>query len=205
MKPGPSAITLIVFAAALGPTLAFAQPTDDGAYGRLNGDGAVQLDAGAAWHRSKAAATTSLAVRYLHTVGLYGTALDFLPDLSEDPRWSVSYGVELRPLFLPRFLSNYERGPARWDLALDSVSLRFGAVTGKGHPVRAQGLEAAMGVGVPFTRSVDGLWLSATGALRWSHADFARDPGPGSVIFLTIGWQTTLDTNLVHLWDRPAR
>jgi hypothetical protein len=41
--------------------------------------------------------------------------------------------------------------------------------------------------------------------MRWTHADFARDCAPTSVVSLTIGWQTTFNTNLVHLTDRPAR
>ena len=198
------ALAPFVFA-VLAPTLALAQQPDDGAYGRMSGDSAVQVDVGVSVHRTKSTALTSLAVRYLHTAGLYATALDFIPSGSNDPRWLLSYGVEIRPMFLPRFLKNFEHGPARWDLTLDSLSLRVGSVSGKDYPFRSPGFEVGIGIGVPLVRNVEGPWLSAMGAMQWSHADLARDPGPASVLALMIGWQSTFNTNLVHLRDRPAR
>jgi len=204
MRPACPLLVAFALASAIGTRTASAQDEDDGSYGRLSADTAVQLDLGAATTRGHAAGVGALALRYMQTAGAYATALTSRPHDDDVPRWRVSAGVELRPLFLPRFFKNVEQGPARWDLALDSLSLRVGAVTTDRHD-GAPGLETGLTLGVPFTRSVDGPWLSAMGLLQWSHANLASDPHPTTIVGLTLGWQLSFDTHLVHVGDRPAR
>jgi hypothetical protein len=97
----------------------------DGAYGRLDGDIDLSVSAfggtrdGAGWIVGAAAQAL-----YLSTAGLYAL-FDAAP--SGDRGRALGIGVTLRPLFLPRWGSDLERGPAWLDLSLDSIAIDLGA------------------------------------------------------------------------------
>lgn len=197
--------TLAWAAAAL--VLARATPcwpeTDDGAYGRLRGDFVWQADAGGAIRDSEPGATLSLSARYLDTAGLYALGFaSFRRD--EHVARTLSSGIELRPLFLPRFLKNMERGPAALDLLVDSVALRFGAVASdeRGHRLRELGVEAGVQLGLPLTGHVTGPWLRVGWALQWPHAALASRDAPNSSLWtVALSWQGIADIGLVSLGD----
>ena len=180
----------------------------DGGYGRLKGDMAVQLDVGGASSREGTAATGALTVRYLQTAGAYSTWIVHPRD-ENHTRWTASVGIEIRPLFLPRFLKNMQRGPPVADLAVDSLSLRLGAVTAPDGPFHGAtpGWELALGFGVPLTSCASGPWLTTSGAVRVSDAAMAGAFDDRSHMWLwtwTVGWQTVFRLGLVDLGDtRP--
>src|ERR1019366_8937466 len=83
---------------------------------------------------------------------------------SADPRRMIAFGLELRPLFLYRWLGGHETHRARWDLLLDSFGLEFGMTWpasphGDGfaaHP----GIETGVGLELPILPDATGLWLA---------------------------------------------
>lgn len=186
-------------------------PRTDGVYHRFDGDLAAQLDLGIALADSNLAASTRLTLRYLQTAGLYAHYTDdFESEISAASR-ALATGVELRPLFLPRLSYDLERSPAWFDLLLDSLALRCGAVLSRrpGFAPRAPGLELGLGLGLPLTGSSAGPWLDASASLRFSHPHLAGESSPSlsrdSIVALSIGWQGFLDAHLVDAGDSLRR
>ena len=177
----------------------------DGAYGRLDGDTAIQLDVGAGTDEGRMSAVGAIAVRYLQTAGVYNT-WTIRPRDDSPTAWTTSFGVELRPLFLPRFFKNLQSGPAALDLMLDSISLRLGAVTANDGPFSngGPGFESGLGIGVPLTSQASGPWLSTSGAFRWSHVRMGGSPSTQDRAFLwtlTLGWQEIFRVGIVDIGD----
>lgn len=168
----------------------------DGTYGRLDGDLDLGLGLGALVDLEHgepgAAARVSghwffMAGAYLSYADSFGTALD--------PKRRLGVGVDLRPLFLPRWTQNWEQGPAILDLMLDSLSLGLGASfdqpQGESFGVR-QSFEASFGFGVPLAGRGPGPWVEARGALAWPNT------GERSETLLIVGsYHFALGTPLV--------
>src|SRR6185503_13393767 len=92
------------------------RPGPDGVYGRLDGDLDLSLAAGAELVRGGAGAAATFRAFYMQTAGLYigyGTSFG---NLSAVPPRSLAVGVGLRPMFIPRWGNDLERGPAILDL-----------------------------------------------------------------------------------------
>ena len=134
-----------------GPAPACAQD-GDGVYGRLDRDlalsagvlgGAVTADrVHPAW---TGAALVELRARILDSGGLF-VAGEWRPE--GDSR--VTIGVDIRPLFLPRFLLGCMTR-VRWvDLLIDSVGLDLGAAIGPFDAQAGVGLAIGFGVDVPL-------------------------------------------------------
>jgi hypothetical protein len=196
---------------AASPAVAADRGSSDGAYGRLHGDLAVQLDAGPALAGRRGAAFASLCARYLQTAGLCAAWLDGFADQQGPAARSLSLGVELRPLFLPRLALDLERGPAPLDLGLDSLALRIGGVVSAAHGYSpaAPGFEAGLAWGLPLQPRAQGLWLDLFAAVRVSHpalaGDTSRPPDHTLVLSLTLGWQVFADAHIVDARDRLVR
>jgi hypothetical protein len=193
-------ITLAALAAlaALAPRPASAQP--DGAYGRLDGDVALSLEAGAALG-DRAAPAARIGALYLDTAGLYFAASG---RTGPGAPFTFGGGVELRPLFLPRFFRAREHGPATLDLTLDSVALRVGARRdNEGAP---PSLELGLGAELPLTGRYEGPFLGLSGSALFSHEVLGTEAGPSPrfVGLLTLGWRLTLGAHLVDLRDERA-
>ncbi|HEU4404240.1 MAG TPA: hypothetical protein VFS43_02965 [Polyangiaceae bacterium] len=175
----------------------------DGAYGRLDGDLALSLEAGAALG-DQAAPAARLGALYLDTAGLYLTASGRTGPAAP---FTFGAGVELRPLFVPRFFRAYERGPAFLDLALDSLSLRLGARRdAEGAP---PSLEVGLGAELPLAGRYDGPFVGLSGSALVSHDALAAESAAGSpprfLGLLTLGWRLTVGTHLVDLRDERER
>jgi hypothetical protein len=203
-RPGSAraaAAALAAVAAAVAPRPARAVPPD-GAYGRLGGDLAFALEAGAA-ASERVAPAGRLQTLYLATAGLYLTAAGRTSDAAP---WSFGAGVELRPLFLPRFFRAYERGPAALDLTLDSISLRLGARRDeRGEP---PALELGTGIELPLAGRFDGPFLGLGVAALLPHAALAAEAGPDAAQFLgtlTIGWRALAGAHVVDARDDTLR
>jgi hypothetical protein len=205
----------LVFAASL-TTLAAAVPAraeeSDGVYGRFDGDFEIRAHAGAAFAAGGPALAASLSAIYFSTAGLYIHYTDALG--SESPRVprSIATGMHLSPLFVIRGAFNAERGPAFFDLFLDSLAVELGAVwcaPRTGPWDATPGLEAALSIGLPLAGRATGPWLGLRGAWRWRPADFAPEAPTnladrGAVLSLTLGWHHILRAHIVDAGDRDV-
>lgn len=195
----------------------------DTSYGRLAGDMAVSAGLGAAFGPRSPRAAVDLRLRYLSTAGVYATYEDgALIGDSSDPRRALSTGIELRPLFLARWLQGWEWGSPYPDLALDSLGLELGLVLIEplgDRPASAgadrgfaskPALQAGIGLEVPLLPRASGPLIGVHGAVRWSDAALGGEPiaGPSDRAFcllVTLGWQQLFGAHVVDLADRAPR
>jgi len=146
-------------------------PGSDGVYGRFDGRLELALAAGGEIEAGHGRASLRLSAHYLSTAGAYVRYADAFAAHDDFSRRLVSIGIDLKPLFLPRFARDYERGPATLDLLLDSISLNAGAYfAGRrtSGSERERGFEAGLGLGLPLCGHVRGLWLEARGERRFA-------------------------------------
>ena len=148
---------------------AFPVSTDDGVYGRFDGDLDLGLALGAEFGAAGHAAP--LMRGSAHYFAMAGAYVQGRPKVEDrGPPSLLGIGVDLRPLFVPRWAKGYERGPGFLDLTLDSLSLSLGAfwAAPQHRPFGDQrGFEAGFGFGVPLFVTGPGLWLEARGTLRY--------------------------------------
>jgi hypothetical protein len=205
----PARLAGFALAAALAsPSSARAQ-SDDGFYGRFDGDLELRAHAGAAFASGGPALAASLAAVYLSTAGVYVHYTDACGSGAPIVTRSISGGVHLQPLFLLR-VATFERGPAFFNLLIDSLAFELGTFWSapRNSPWgETPGLEAALDVALPIVGRATGPFLGLRTALRWRAVDFA--PGPpstiadrGAVISLTLGWHQVLRAHLVDAGDR---
>ena len=181
-------------------------PGSDGVYGRLDGNLALSGSLGAELEGAEPRASFRLAAHYVWTAGLYARYSDAFGTADERPQRVLSFGIDLRPLFLPRFALDLEQGPALLDLTLDSLSLTAGAYfaggrrSGPGFDERRErdfgeerGFETGLGFALPLCDAARGLWLDARAERRFA------DHGPSAWLF-TLGlsfqaltWTTTTE------------
>jgi hypothetical protein len=179
-----------------GPPPHVPSPGYDGVYGRLDGNLALGASAGAELDDGHARGSLRLSVHYLWTAGVYARYADAFGSASPRAERVTSLGIDLRPLFLPRFALDNERGPALYDLTLDSLSLTAGAYFAQ--PQRAdfgdeRGFETGVGFGVPLFGAARGLWLEGRAERRFA------DRGPSSWLFtLALGFHALT-------WSTEAR
>lgn len=187
------------------------RPSGDGAHGRLDGDLAVAAAAGVTMGAGGPRATGDLRLRYLSTAGLFGTYEDGpLVGSDAEPRRSLAVGLELRPLFLARWATGRDLGAPRLDLLIDSLALELGAVFAQ--PERARfgarpGLQAGIGLELPFFTTASGPFVGVHGGVRWSDAALSGGPldGPSDrALYVTIalGWQQLFGGHVVGMGDR---
>jgi hypothetical protein len=172
----------------------------DGAYGRFDGDTDLSVSAfagtrdGAGW-----IVGASARALYLSTAGPYAL-FDAAP--SGDRDRALGIGMTLRPLFLPRWGSDLERGPAWLDLSLDSIAVDLGARWDL-YPdrPRAPGAELGLSFEVPLAGRAIGPFVGMRGALQWPKAD-GRAIATGT---LSVSWHFTVDAHLADAGDTVLR
>lgn len=145
----------------------------DGVYDRFDGDLDLGLGLGAELGSAgNPAPVVRGTAHYFSIAGLYAAGRfkaggDSAPTLFD-------LGVDVRPLFVPRWAKGYETGPAFFDLTLDSLSLSLGAFwsakSEAGARDRERGFEAGLGFGLPLLARAAGPWLEARGVLRYPDA-----------------------------------
>lgn len=155
-------------------------PGSDGVYGRMDGLLALAGDLGVEVEDGEPRGSARVSAHYLWIAGVYGRYSDAFGGAEDRPARVASLGVDLRPLFLPRFSQDWERGPAVLDLAVDSLSLSAGAYFAK--PLgRAfgdeRGFELGAGFGVPLLGHAQGPWLDLRAERRFA------DEGEGAWLF----------------------
>lgn len=153
-------------------------PGSDGVYGRLDGSLALSLSAGAELEAGEPRASLRIGGHYLWTAGAYVRYADALGADGARPSRVLSLGVDVRPLFLPRFALDLEQGPALLDLALDSLSIDGGVFLAQPRHdsfAAERGFELGLGLGLPLRGQAEGPWLEARAERRF--AEFASKAG----------------------------
>lgn len=195
------------------PIAAHAAEPKDGAHGRIDGDMAVEIGVGASFGPRSPRAVADLRFRYLSMAGVFVTYEDApLVGSHSDPKRAVATGVELRPLFLGKWLTGRYSGNPYLDLTLDSLSLELGAVflQPDGASLGSKpGLQAGIGIELPIFPAATGPFVGLHGGARWSDAALSGGPmaGPSDrALFLNVvlAWQQVFGTRVVDLGD-PAR
>ncbi len=95
-------------------------------------------------------------------------------------------GVDLRPLFVPRWAKGYETGPDFLDLTLDSLSLSVGGYWSE-HASRSpdsnKGFDAELGFGLPLLVTAGGPWLETRGVLRYPDGGSRQE-----AVIVALSW-----------------
>lgn len=184
----------------------------DTSHGRIDGDLAAVGGLGATFGPRSPRATVDVRLRYLWTAGAFVTYEDgpLVSGSGAEPRRVIATGLEVRPLFLARWLNGLESGSAYADLTIDSLGLELGAVFLQpegghfdGHP----GLQAGIGWEVPILPRASGPLLGFHVGARWSDAALGgrTEAGPADramYFALTLGWQQVFGAHVVDLGDR---
>lgn len=165
----------------------------DGVYARFDGDLELGLALGA---ELGSAGTPAPALRasahYFSIAGLYTGGRAKAGDASAPSLFDL--GVDLRPLFVPRWAKGYETGPAFCDLTLDSLSLSLGGFWSarSARHESERGFEASLGFGLPLLATAAGPWLEARGVLRYPDSE-PRD----EAVLLALAWHGFVLTPLI--------
>lgn len=162
-------------------------PATDGTYGRFKGDLDLGLGLGAELSDAPARGAARVSLHYFYTAGLYFTYRDRLGDGGELRR-VLSVGIDMRPLFVPRWAKNMQQGPSVLDLTLDSLSLGLGAFWDqpqRGEFGEQRGFETSLGFGVPLLGQAPGPWLESRAQLAFLGTDSAR-----AQFLLLLGFHT---------------
>lgn len=196
--------TMIAALAAAAP----ARAEDDGVYGRLDGDLELRAEAGAGFASGGPSLAAGVSALYLGTAGIYVHYTDALGAPDADVTRSIAAGLHLEPLFLARYASDYEHGPARLDLLVDSFGLEVGSfwAAPRGSGLRVEpGLELAATLAVPLGARVLGPFLGLRGALRLRQDDAAGALDRAGLFSLTLSFRTNVSLHLVDAGDALAR
>ena len=163
----------------------------DGVYDRFDGDLDLGLGLGAEFGGA-GRGTPALrgTAHYFSIAGVYLSGRVRAEKASAPSLFGV--GVDLRPLFVPRWAKGFETGPGFFDLTLDSLSLSLGAFWSERVPqVRgaSRGFDAELGFGVPLLAVAAGPWLEARGALRYPDASPREE-----ALIVTLAWHGFVTT-----------
>jgi hypothetical protein len=167
------------------------QSRTDGVYGRFEHPFDLGLDGGAELGDAGAAGALLVSLHYLYMAGIYVAYSDALGQGSLPSSRSVSFGVDLRPAFIPRWTKGMQEGPGFVDLTVDSISLGLGAYfrEPRERPFGdRRGLELSLGFGVPLVGIAEGPWLGARGVLRWDDPSEKSSEAARAAALLTFGW-----------------
>jgi len=163
----------------------------DGVYGRFDGDLDLALGLGAelgsAGHPAPALRASA---HYFSMAGVYALGRIKAGDESAPSLFGV--GVDLRPLFVPRWVKGLQTGSALFDLTLDSLSLSLGAFWAQRlehSPRPNRGFDAQLGFGVPLLATAAGPWLEARGALRYPDGASREE-----AVLLLLSWHGFVTT-----------
>jgi hypothetical protein len=178
-------------------------------YGRIGGDVTVAVGAGAVVASDGVRAAAEVRARYLDTAGVFVSYEDAsLFGADTRPRRVLASGLELRPLFLYRWLRGQEIRDARLDLALDSFGLELGAALRPDDGSAA--LQVGLGLELPISGNAEGLWIALHGGARWSEEALAlgavRGPEDRELfVSVTLAWHQIFMTHLIDVGDRAPR
>jgi hypothetical protein len=186
----------------------------DTTYGRIDGDVGIVFGVGVAVGPDAPRGALDLRFRYLETAGIFFSYEDgALFGNAAEPVRVLAGGLELRPLFLGRWLTGREIGNARLDLAIDSLGFELGGFFGQ--PQGEQfgqrpGLQGGLALELPILARASGPWIGLHGGIRFS--DDALGGGPTSdpadkafFLSITLAWHQIVGTHAVDAFDRAPR
>jgi hypothetical protein len=184
----------------------------DGSYGRVDGDLSVVFGLGATIAPRAPRPSAELRLRYLDSVGVFCTYEDSF-GISTDPRRVLTGGIEIRPLFVGRWLQGYEFGIDRLDLFIDSLGLELGAYfpqPSQGPFQSPPGLQAGLGLELPIFRNANGPWIGLHGGGRWSNDALGggktETPTDRSAFLsITLQWHAFFGAHAVDYGDTNGR
>jgi hypothetical protein len=209
---GLAAALVLTAALALLGGVAWAQGRSEPTYGRMEGDVTVVVGAGAVVAARGPRAEAELRVRYLESAGLFASYEDGpLLGSAAAPERVMAAGLEVRPLFLARWLTGRETMRPRVDLVLDSFGLELGAALAQpaaGSFASRPCVQAGFGLELPFLHEATGPWIGVHAGVRWSEEALAtgtvRDAGDqGVFVAITLAWHQVVLTHLVDVGDGP--
>lgn len=171
--------------------------TTDGLYGRLDGDLDLGLSLGAEFNQDLAWPQVTATAHYYATVGVRVSYADAFSTSASNQR-VLAAGVELKPLFLPRWSANSEAGPAFLDLLIDSLGFGVGAYWDQPAGVDfgdRRGLELSVGLGAPLCSSARGAWVVFRGLGRFTDGS---EPGDYGAVSVALSWHELFATGLAE-------
>jgi hypothetical protein len=174
----------------------------DGVYGRFDGDLSTSLQAGAHFGLEDCSPRAFIGAdaHVYWTLGAYaGYEHGFEREPSHCAQNTGTLGVQLRPLFLLRFVNDWERGPATLDLSLDSLTFGLGGFVQSQEQGRTRGgFELVGSLSLPLVARAPGPWLRGQAGLRFDQ---------GSTLFLraTFAYEWLLLTPLSGRPEPGAR
>jgi hypothetical protein len=186
--------------------LADPDPTD----GRIEGDVDVVVGLGVAVGNQTVRGAMEARLRFVETAGVFLTYEDAFGDDPPAASRALTAGLELRPLFLARWLTGRELGLAWPDLVIDSFGLELGACFQQPpeRPFDTQpALQAGLGLELPLLARATGPWIGVHAGARWSDTVLGGgpvlEPTDRSVFLeVTLAYHQVFATHLVDLHDR---
>jgi hypothetical protein len=179
----------------------------DTTYGRLEGDLGLSIGLGATFGPSAPRGTIEVRLRYLDTVGIYGEYEDGLGAADSNPRRVFGTGLEIRPLFLARWLVGSEMSAPWLDLFLDSFGLELGTFYEQPAGEMAgnrPGLQASLGLELPLLPRASGPWIGLHGGARWDDPTLGGE-SPSFFVVVTLAYHQILAAHLVDFADVAPR
>lgn len=171
------------------------QTRTDGVYGRFDHPFDLGLEGGAELAGAGTAGAVLVSLHYLFMAGGYVAYSDALGQASLPSSRTTSFGVDLRPAFIPRWSEGMQEGPGLVDLTIDSISLGLGAYfrEPRERPFGdRRGLELSLGFGVPLAGMAAGPWLGARGILQWDDPGEKSSERARALGLITFGWHFAL-------------
>ena len=183
---------------------------EDATVGRLDGDLTLAGGVGATFGPRAPRTTVDLRARYMSTSGLFVTYEDKAFFHDAEPERLLAFGLELRPLFLARWLTGKELGQGRADMLIDSFGLELGGFTEQpqGRQFGAKpGFQAGLGLEIPLFSRATGLFIATHGGCRWSDAALSGESTQGPAdralfVGITLSWHQVIAAHLIDAGDR---
>jgi hypothetical protein len=191
--------------------LAGAAILQDTTYGRIDGDVIGSLGAGGTITTRGPSAAFDLRARYLDTAGAFVTYEEGFGGPAEPTR-VVVVGMEVRPLFLGRWLTGTELGMPWLDLVIDSFGLELGVAFLQpklGDFGDRIALQAGIGIELPIFPRASGPWIGLHAGGRFSDRGLGQEvqtPLEQSMYFtITLAWHQSFGSRAVDVGDTVLR
>jgi hypothetical protein len=192
----------------------FPSSQDDATYGRIDGDLAVVVGAGVAVGPRSPRGAVDLRFRYIDTAGIFVTYEDgkIFGDGAE-PLRVIAAGVELRPLFLGRWLTGREIGNGRVDLLIDSFGIELGGFFAQpvgGSLGSRPGLQVGLALELPILAHASGPFIGLHGGVRWGDSALSGEPitlpsDRAAYLAITLAWHQVFGGHVVDARDTAPR
>jgi hypothetical protein len=179
----------------------------DSSYGRIDGDMTLVFGAGMTASPRGVSGALDLRARYLDTAGVF-VSYDEGFGGPVEPTRTLAMGIELRPIFLSRWLTDSEIGIPHLDLILDSFALELGAAILQpkmGDFGDRIALQAGIGIEIPILPHANGPWIGLHGGARISDKGLSREIQTpleqSGFLTITLAWHQVVKSGVVDVGD----